>query len=120
MARPRQKQSKLYRVMRDDGCVLVVTAGEFIIHVNAGNLIRYSETPRLAYVRRTLTATKSPEGRLLFEARGKVQPGPVIGTNIEAALENWLRCEPTISQREARERMIASTPRVLTEAVCLY
>jgi len=117
-----KRQATFYRVARPDGSEIIVSKGEFISNVNAGNLVRDERRSHYATVPAWLSVSEEAgTGRLIFESRSKSAPAPPAApTSTLALLNNWLRGDPTITNQQARERMLVSLPRVLTETVCLY
>jgi hypothetical protein len=117
-----KRQTTFYRVIRPDGSEIVVSKGEFVSNVQAGNLVRDETRPHYARVPAWLSVKEEEgTGRLIFESRGKTGPAPTpVQISTLALLSIWLRSDPTITNQQARERMLVSLPRVLTETVCLY
>jgi hypothetical protein len=78
--RNRQQRSRLYyRVIRPDGTRTVISAGQFMANVSAGNLIRDSNDMRLARPRKLLKFTRERKtGELIFySARSRTLTPPV-------------------------------------------
>jgi hypothetical protein len=120
--RSRQQRSiAYYRVIRPGGIPTVVSAGRFIANVAAGILIRDKNDRRLARVRKWLDfRVDEASGELIFKSTRRQKTSPVAQTSTGALLRDWLRSNPNLSAAQARQKMLLSLPRILTEAVCLY
>jgi hypothetical protein len=115
------RAGQYYKVILDNGSEIVVGAAEFLINVKVGNLRRDERNPRIARARKWLRVKiDQVTGQLAFESTEKKAPAQPVRTTNRILLEEWLRADPTITRQRARERMLVSLPRVLTEAVCLY
>src|SRR5262249_33337278 len=115
------RAAQYYKVILEDGSEIVVGAAEFMINVAMGNLTRDKSNPRLARARKWLRVkVNEATGQLAFESSREKEPSEPVRTSTKQLLENWLQSDPTITNQQARERMLVSLPRVLTETVFLY
>jgi hypothetical protein len=74
-----QRSRRYYRVIRPDGTRTVISAGQFMANVAAGNLIRDSSDMRLARPRKRLKFTiQRKTGELIFHSsRSRTLTPPV-------------------------------------------
>jgi hypothetical protein len=116
-----QRKRLYYRVVRPNGTEQTISAGQFIVNVAAGNLIRDSNDMRLARPRKGLEFSVDRKTReSIFRSARKDPMAESSPTSIRPLLRKWLKLERTLTADEARRKMRASLPRVDTETVRLY
>ncbi len=116
-----QRKITYYRVICPNGAQAVISATQFIANVSAGNLIRDKYDRRLARVRKWLTfRVDEASGHLIFKSTRRQKPPPAAQIGTEVLLRDWLQADPNLSAEQARQKMLASLPRVCTGALCLY